>query len=52
MLPEAPDEREKIGRSMGFPDWQAMLVVLNQHRDIVSRHFEEYFPTRRPASTR
>jgi glutamate-ammonia-ligase adenylyltransferase len=43
MLPEAPDEREKIGRSMGFPGWQAMLVVLNQHRDIVSRHFEEVF---------
>ena len=43
MLPGDPAEQEKIGRSMGFPGWQAMLVVLNQHRDIVSRHFEEVF---------
>jgi len=43
MLPGDPAEQEKIGRSMGFPDWQAMLVVLNQHREIVSRHFEAVF---------
>jgi glutamate-ammonia-ligase adenylyltransferase len=43
MLPGDPAEQEKIGRSMGFPDWQAMLVVLNQHREVVSRHFEAVF---------
>lgn len=43
MLPDDPAEQEKIGRSMGFPDWQAMLVVLNQHREVVSRHFEAVF---------
>ena len=43
MLPEDPAEREKIARSMDFADWEAMLTVLNQHREIVSRHFEAVF---------
>ena len=43
MLPEAPAEREKIGRSMGFDSWDAMAEVLGKHREIVSRHFEAVF---------
>ncbi|MDE2440425.1 MAG: bifunctional [glutamate--ammonia ligase]-adenylyl-L-tyrosine phosphorylase/[glutamate--ammonia-ligase] adenylyltransferase, partial [Betaproteobacteria bacterium] len=43
MLPEIPEEREKIAHSMGFTDWLAMCVVLGKHREIVSRHFEEVF---------
>jgi glutamate-ammonia-ligase adenylyltransferase len=43
MLPLDPGERTKIARSMDFPDWAAMLAVLNGHRERVSRHFEEIF---------
>ncbi len=43
MLPEDPADRASIALSMDFPDWEAMLVVLNAHRDKVSRHFEEVF---------
>jgi len=43
MLPETPEARASIARSMDFADWEAMLLVLNAHRDKVSRHFEEIF---------
>ncbi len=43
MLPETPEARASIARSMDFADWDAMLLVLNAHRDKVSRHFEEIF---------
>ena len=43
MLPESPEGRASIARSMDFADWEAMLLVLNAHRDKVSRHFEEIF---------
>jgi len=43
MLPDDPLERDKIGRSMDFAGWDAMLVELNKHRAIVSKHFEEVF---------
>lgn len=43
MLPETPAGRASIARSMDFPDWEAMLLVLNAHRNKVSRHFEEVF---------
>ena len=43
MLPTAPDEQAKIARSMDFADWHAMLLVLNGHREKVSRHFEAVF---------
>ncbi|MCB4359284.1 bifunctional [glutamate--ammonia ligase]-adenylyl-L-tyrosine phosphorylase/[glutamate--ammonia-ligase] adenylyltransferase [Quatrionicoccus australiensis] len=43
MLPETPEGRTSIARSMNFADWEAMLLVLNAHRDKVSRHFEEIF---------
>ena len=43
MLPDDPLEREKIGRSMDFGSWNAMLAVLNKHRETVSKHFEQVF---------
>src|SRR5574343_1847595 len=43
MLPDTAAEREKIGRSMGFADWNGLQAVLGKHREIVSRHFEEAF---------
>jgi len=43
MLPEETSARASIARSMDFPDWEAMLAVLNVHRDKVSKHFEAIF---------
>lgn len=43
MLPASPADRASVARSMDFPDWPALLAVLNDHRDKVSRHFEEVF---------
>ena len=43
MLPIDADNRQTIAVSMEFPDWPAMLAVLDQHRDKVSRHFGAIF---------
>jgi len=43
MLPENPEARLSVARSMDFPDWNTLLVVLNAHRDTVSKHFEAIF---------
>ena len=43
MLPVNAENRHKIATSMDFPDWPAMLAVLDNHRDKVSRHFEAVF---------
>ena len=43
MLPEAEDARASLARSMDFADWPALLDILNQHREKVSRHFGEIF---------
>ncbi len=43
MLPEAPEARHKIALSMGFADWSAMLAVLDDHRQRVSKHFDQVF---------
>jgi glutamate-ammonia-ligase adenylyltransferase len=39
----SPPTAQVIARSMDFPDWPAMLAVLDDHRDKVSRHFEDVF---------
>jgi glutamate-ammonia-ligase adenylyltransferase len=39
MLPVDAAGRAVIARSMDFPDWPAMLVVLDDHRNKVSRTF-------------
>ena len=43
MLPVEDGEKARIARSMNFPDWVAMLAVLDDHRNKVSRHFEAVF---------
>ncbi|MDD2883620.1 MAG: bifunctional [glutamate--ammonia ligase]-adenylyl-L-tyrosine phosphorylase/[glutamate--ammonia-ligase] adenylyltransferase [Dechloromonas sp.] len=43
MLPVDNSERARMALSMGFADWPALLAVLNDHRDKVSRHFEAVF---------
>ncbi|MDR2838726.1 MAG: bifunctional [glutamate--ammonia ligase]-adenylyl-L-tyrosine phosphorylase/[glutamate--ammonia-ligase] adenylyltransferase [Azonexus sp.] len=42
-LPESPEARAVIARSMDFPDWSALLAALDSHRQNVSRHFEAVF---------
>lgn len=42
-LPDNPEARMLIARSMDFPDWAAMMTVLDGHRQKVSRHFEAVF---------
>ena len=42
-LPQSPDERSRIARSMGCPDWPAFAAQLNSHRNVVSSHFEQIF---------
>ncbi|MDP3638947.1 MAG: bifunctional [glutamate--ammonia ligase]-adenylyl-L-tyrosine phosphorylase/[glutamate--ammonia-ligase] adenylyltransferase, partial [Azonexus sp.] len=43
MLPVDAAAQASIARSMDFADWPAMLAVLNEHRNKVSKHFEEVF---------
>ncbi|MEN3373198.1 bifunctional [glutamate--ammonia ligase]-adenylyl-L-tyrosine phosphorylase/[glutamate--ammonia-ligase] adenylyltransferase [Dechloromonas sp. ZS-1] len=43
MLPVDAAEQARIARSMDFPDWPAMLAVLDSHRHKVSQHFEAVF---------
>ncbi len=43
MLPEDPAAQASIAHSMEFADWPALLVVLDGHREKVSRHFEQIF---------
>jgi glutamate-ammonia-ligase adenylyltransferase len=42
-LPTDPADRAQIARSMGFTDWPSFLTRLEQHRQTVSRHFEQVF---------
>ncbi|HCZ14785.1 MAG TPA: bifunctional [glutamate--ammonia ligase]-adenylyl-L-tyrosine phosphorylase/[glutamate--ammonia-ligase] adenylyltransferase [Candidatus Accumulibacter sp.] len=42
-LPGNGQDRLQIARSMGFADWPAFAAVLDGHRAIVSRCFEEVF---------
>lgn len=43
MLPVDAAAQASIAHSMDFADWPAMLAVLNEHRNKVSKHFEEVF---------
>ena len=43
MLPASDEERHLIAASLGFPDWLALLNVLDAHRERVTRHFGEIF---------
>jgi glutamate-ammonia-ligase adenylyltransferase len=43
MLPVDAENRQNIAVSMDFPDWPAMLAVLDSHREKVSQHFGAIF---------
>ena len=42
-LPSGEDERQLIATAMAFADWPSFLTVLDAHRAIVARHFEQVF---------
>jgi glutamate-ammonia-ligase adenylyltransferase len=43
MLPTGEAERRQVAVSMNFPDWPALLAILDAHRTKVARHFEQIF---------
>ena len=43
MLPDAASDRALLAESMGFPSWEVLYRTLNEHRDIVSKHFQAVF---------
>ncbi|MFL9709974.1 bifunctional [glutamate--ammonia ligase]-adenylyl-L-tyrosine phosphorylase/[glutamate--ammonia-ligase] adenylyltransferase [Methylobacillus sp. Pita1] len=42
-LPVNEESRQRIALGMGYEEWSAFLKVLEQHRSVVQRHFEEVF---------
>ena len=42
-LPAGDDERQAIATSMACTDWTAFLTLLDAHRAVVARHFEQVF---------
>ncbi|MBP6117115.1 MAG: bifunctional [glutamate--ammonia ligase]-adenylyl-L-tyrosine phosphorylase/[glutamate--ammonia-ligase] adenylyltransferase [Neisseriaceae bacterium] len=44
-LPEGAEAQANIARSMGFADYDALLTVLNQHRQFVSLIFNDLLDT-------
>ncbi|GAA5787377.1 bifunctional [glutamate--ammonia ligase]-adenylyl-L-tyrosine phosphorylase/[glutamate--ammonia-ligase] adenylyltransferase [Chitiniphilus shinanonensis] len=43
MLPGNDEDKGRIARAMGHPDWTAFSTALERHRAIVTRHFEQVF---------
>jgi glutamate-ammonia-ligase adenylyltransferase len=44
-IPEKEEDQAIIACAMGYATYAEILVVFNQHRDIVSKHFEQIFST-------
>lgn len=42
-IPETAETRALLALGMGYPDYDSMLMQLDIHRDIVSRHFDSIF---------
>lgn len=42
-LPDSPADRALIAQAMGYPDFDALMAVLDTHRQAVSRHFDDVF---------
>ncbi|WP_332675648.1 bifunctional [glutamate--ammonia ligase]-adenylyl-L-tyrosine phosphorylase/[glutamate--ammonia-ligase] adenylyltransferase [Aromatoleum sp.] len=42
-LPTNDEDRGRIVRAMNFPDWSALMEVVDRHRTAVSRHFDHVF---------
>ncbi len=42
-LPKDDEGRLRLARSMGFPDWEGFMAVLDRHRQRVQGHFDKVF---------
>jgi [glutamine synthetase] adenylyltransferase / [glutamine synthetase]-adenylyl-L-tyrosine phosphorylase len=42
-LPENPDDQARVAQAMGFGNFEALLIELDDHRQTVARHFEAVF---------
>ncbi|MBA3032534.1 MAG: bifunctional [glutamate--ammonia ligase]-adenylyl-L-tyrosine phosphorylase/[glutamate--ammonia-ligase] adenylyltransferase [Gammaproteobacteria bacterium] len=42
-LPENPDDQARVAQAMGFGNYEALLMELDDHRQTVSSHFEAIF---------
>jgi glutamate-ammonia-ligase adenylyltransferase len=42
-LPENPDDQARVAQAMGFANYEALLMELDDHRHNVARHFEAVF---------
>lgn len=43
MLPDSATDRMLLAESMGYAQWSELYQVLNDHRNIVSQHFQAVF---------
>ena len=43
MLPENAADQQRVAQAMGFGNYEALLMELDDHRQTVSRHFEAVF---------
>ena len=50
-MPEKDSDQAIIASAMGYPDYAELLNVFEQHRAIVSAHFEQIFSTHETTST-
>lgn len=44
-LPENEGDQAIIAHAMGYPSYTSLLAIFNQHRSVVSTHFEQIFST-------
>ena len=42
-LPDDPQDQQRVAAAMGFTDWQAFAMELDDHRQNVARHFAAIF---------
>jgi glutamate-ammonia-ligase adenylyltransferase len=42
-LPDNPDDQQRVALAMGFANYEALLMELDDHRQTVARHFEGIF---------
>ncbi len=42
-LPDNPEDQQRVALSMGFANYEALLMELDDHRQTVARHFEGIF---------
>jgi len=50
VLPNDANDRLRLARAMGFPDWPAMADVLDAHRAQVQMEFDQLFGAPQPGS--